>query len=397
MTYLEQTAAAGRHVFPDLVRAFALFGIVLVNVAYFAFPGEVTYFYGGLNTSADIAASFTVDALFLLKSYTLFSAMFGAGLAYQMMSAERRGVALGPLYFRRMVGLGLLGVLHVTVAFIGDILIVYAIIGSVLFLFRNLSIKALIRWGTGFLVLQMVVAIGLAAAFAAWASFDPDSMAVMSVEMTAVMKASEQVYLTGSFSELITQRWSEWTEYIVFAGVIQGPGVFSFFLFGLAGVKSGVLQDPQAQLWQRSRRVYLPIGVLLSGVGAAILVTSPGPMTVQGMVGMAIITLAAPLSSIGYLGLIAKWAASPMTRFKAFIARAGTASLTTYLLQSLILSYIFCGYGLGLYAQLGAASCVAIALITGVVTLSATSLWRTRFARGPFEAFLRRWTYLGVR
>lgn len=397
MTYLEQTAAAGRHVFPDLVRAFALFGIVLVNVAYFAFPGEVTYFYGGLNTSADIAASFTVDALFLLKSYTLFSVMFGAGLAYQMMSAERRGVALGPLYFRRMVGLGLLGVLHVTVAFIGDILIVYAVIGSVLFLFRNLSIKALIRWGTGFLVLQMVVAIGLAAAFAAWASFDPDSMAVMSGEMTAVMKASEQVYLTGSFSELITQRWSEWTEYIVFAGVIQGPGVFSFFLFGLAGVKSGVLQDPQAQLWRRSRRVYLPIGVLLSGVGTAILLTSPGPMTAQGMVGMAIITLAAPLSSIGYLGLIAKWAASPMTRFKTFLARAGTASLTTYLLQSLILSYIFCGYGLGLYAQLGAASCVAIALITGVVTLSATSLWRARFAHGPFEALLRRCTYLGVR
>lgn len=397
MSYLEQTAVAGRHVFPDLVRAFALFGIVLVNVAYFAFPGEVTYFYGGLETSADIAAAFTVDALFLLKSYTLFSVMFGAGLAYQMMSAERRGVAFAPRYFRRMLGLLLLGILHVSVAFVGDILIIYAVIGSLLFLFRNRSVTALKRWAIGFLVLQILIAFVLAAGLTAGEAFDPGSMETMAEEMSASMKAGEEVFLNGSFSDVVVRRWEEWSVYIIFAGLIQVPGVLSFFLFGLAGVKSGVLQDPNARLWRQSRRLYLPIGLVLSGLGAALIMTSDGPMSGHGMIGSALITLGAPLSSIGYLGLIAKWAAAPMTRLKLFFARAGTSSLTAYLLQSLILSFIFCGYGLGLYAKLGAATCVAIALITGIVTLSISSLWRVRYARGPMESLLRRWTYLGAR
>lgn len=397
MTYLEQNIATGRHVFPDLVRAFALFGIVLVNVAYFAFPGEITYFYGGLETSTDVAAAITVDALFLLKSYTLFSVMFGAGLAYQMMSAERRGVAFAPRYFRRMLGLLALGVLHVSVAFVGDILIIYAVIGSLLFFFRNRSVTVLKRWAIGFLILQITIATLLAAALSAAEAFDPASMTTMAEEMSLAMKIGEDIYLNGSFADVMARRWTEWTSFILFAGMIQAPGVLSFFLFGLAGVKSGVLQDPEASLWQKSRRFYLPVGLCLSLVGAALIMTSGSPMTGRGQIGSAFITLGAPFSSIGYLGLIAKWAAMPMTRLKLFFARAGTSSLTAYLLQSLILSFIFCGYGLGLYAKLGAASCIAIALITGVVTLSVSSLWRTRFERGPMETLLRRWTYLGAR
>lgn len=397
MTYLEQNIATGRHVFPDLVRAFALFGIVLVNVAYFAFPGEITYFYGGLETSTDVAAAFTVDALFLLKSYTLFSVMFGAGLAYQMISAERRRVAFAPRYFRRMLGLLALGVLHVSVAFVGDILIIYAVIGSLLFFFRNRSVTVLKRWAIGFLILQITIATLLAAVLSAAEAFDPASMTTMAEEMSLAMKVGEDIYLNGSFADVMARRWTEWTSFILFAGMIQAPGVLSFFLFGLAGVKSGVLQDPEASLWQKSRRFYLPVGLCLSLVGAALIMTSGSPMTGRGQIGSAFITLGAPFSSIGYLGLIAKWAAMPMTRLKLFFARAGTSSLTAYLLQSLILSFIFCGYGLGLYAKLGAASCIAIALITGVVTLSVSSLWRKRFERGPMETLLRRWTYLGAR
>ena len=131
MEHLDENRVPDRHVFPDLVRAVAPFGIVLVNVAHFAFPSEITYLYGGLNGPADGTAAFTVDALFLFKSYTLFSFVFGVGPAFQVTSAERRGVAFDPRYFRRMFGLLLLGALHVTTAFAGDILIAYALIGPV--------------------------------------------------------------------------------------------------------------------------------------------------------------------------------------------------------------------------------------------------------------------------
>ena len=395
MTYLEQNAATGRHVFPDLVRAFALLGIVLVNVAYFAYPGEITYGYGGIRNGADVAASFAVDALFLFKSYTLFSVMFGAGLAYQMMSAERRGVTFGPRYFRRLFGLLLLGVLHVTFAFVGDILILYAVLGAVLYLFRNRSERALKRWAFGLLTLQIVLSVLGAVGFAMGEHFDPDAMAASDEAMRATMAVGADIYANGSFAQIVAQRWNDWVGYVGFAVIGQAPGALSFFLFGLLGVRSGALQDPDAPLWSKARRLYLPMGLLLSAIGAWLIVSAESSLTGQGLAGMALVVAAAPLSSIGYLGVTALWATGPMTGLKTFFARAGTSSLTAYLLQSLILSFIFHGYGLGLYARIGAAGCVAIALVTGFATLAFSSLWRTRFARGPFESVLRRWTYLG--
>jgi len=76
------------------------------------------------------------------------------------------------------------------------------------------------------------------------------------------------------------------------------------------------------------------------------------------------------------------------------MARGGTASLTAYLMQGLLLSLLFNNYGFGLYRSIGAAGCIAIALIVGIFTISFSSLWRKKFARGPMEYLLRRWTYL---
>ena len=93
MTYLEENQAAGREIFPDLARAWALFGIALVNVGVLAWPMMSSYHHeGAAPASLDTAAWFGVNALFLMKSYSLFSFMFGVGFAYQMQSAERRGV-----------------------------------------------------------------------------------------------------------------------------------------------------------------------------------------------------------------------------------------------------------------------------------------------------------------
>lgn len=396
MTYLEQNAAMGRHIFPDLVRAFALFGIVIVNVAYFAWPGPDTYSYGGDYSSLDSAAIFAVDSIFLMKSYTLFSAMFGAGLAYQMMSAERRGVAFAPRYFRRLLGLLLIGMAHVAFAFVGDILIVYAVIGCLLFLFRNASVKALRRWGYSFLIFQALIIGLMAAGIGAMEAFDPAASAQVMAEMKAEMDASANVYANGSFVEVIQQRISEYSQYALFIIPLQGFGVIAFFLFGLAGVKSGVLQDPKAPLWAKARRIYLPIGVVISMIGAWLMITADGAISGRGLLGLFVIFIGSPFSTLGYLGWIAKWSMREMTPFKEFMARAGTSTLTAYLMQSLILSFVFSAYGLGLFGTISPVGCIVIGCVTGLITLSFSSLWRKRFERGPVEALLRSWTYLSA-
>ena len=83
-----------------------------------------------------------------------------------------------------------------------------------------------------------------------------------------------------------------------------------------------------------------------------------------------------------------------MTGLKTFLSRGGTASLTAYLMQGLILSLIFNAYGLGWFGKLDAIYCILIAFAAALLSLTFTSLWRQKFARGPLEYGLRKLTYL---
>jgi len=395
MNYIEQSQSAGRHVFPDLSRAFALIGIVLVNVGVIAYPMMKGYLDGGLTTSLDQAAMFGTTGFFLLKSYTLFSFMFGVGFAYQMQSAQRHGTGFAGRYWRRIIGLLLLGLLHVALIFQGDILVIYAILGSILFLFRKTSVKALKRWAISIYSLQVVLVSFFALAMALGQKYAPEEIAKEIEKMEASVVKSRAVYGEGSFADSIALRFAEWSEIITFGMLMQGLGALAFFLFGLAAVRAGIISNPSAPIWKKFRRVFLPIGIIGS-LGAAYVFLSAGDaMGPKMMLAMALITLFAPFSTAGYLGLIAKWAEGPMTPFKIFMARGGTASLTAYLMQGLILSLIFNNYGLGLYREIGAAGCVSIALLTGIFTVAFASLWRKKFTRGPLEYLLRGWTYLG--
>lgn len=385
---------------PDLVRAFAVIGIALVNVAYFAYPGEMTYHAetesgGGLSKGVDSAAYFLVNALFLFKSYTLFSFMFGVGVSYQIQSAQRRGVGFGRRYTRRLLGLLILGIGHVAFAFIGDILIIYAVFGALLYLYRDMSVKALKRWAIGLMAFQIAIVFLLAGGLYIGEVFAPDEMAQINIDMQEKLPFYMDIYGSGTFLEVSAQRISEWGEFVIFGASFQGPAVLSFFIWGLIAVKTGVLSDAGAAIWAKGRRVYLPIGIVLSVIGAYLYTTAEGALASQSIFGLAVIVLGAPFSTLGYLGLIAKWVAGPMSRLKVFMARGGTATLSAYLMQSIILSLVFCGYGLGYFGRLGAAACIIIALGVAVFTLITMSLWRKRFAYGPFEFVLRRFTYWG--
>ena len=396
MSYLEESRTAGRHVLPDLVRAFAVFGIVLVNVAYLAYPGVVTYHDGGLNSTLDYSAYFGVNALATLKSYTLFSLMFGVGLAYQMQSAERRNQPFGRRYTRRLLGLLILGILHVSFAFVGDILIVYAVLGALLYLFRNKPVKSLLRWGISLIILQILIVLIFAGALYMGETYAPEEIAKAAAATQAGLPEYYSVYGEGTLPEIMAFRWKDWLGYLAFAGTMQIPGVFAFFCLGLAMVKSGIISDPSAPIWSKARRLAFPIGIAISLIAACITISTKDSISSTGIFGLALTVIGSPFVTFGYMGWLAKWAAGPDSAVKTFLARGGTATLTAYLMQSIILSLIFCGYGFGLYGKIGAAGCIAIAAITGIFTICFASLWRAKYARGPFEYALRRFTYLGA-
>jgi len=394
MTYLEETKAAERVIFPDLARASALIGIALVNVGVFAYPMYLGgYAYSGPPQGADYAMVYGVNALFLMKSYTLFAFMFGVGFAYQMASAERAETAFPARYGRRILGLFAFAALNIALLFEGDILFIYAVLGSFLLLFRHMPAQGLIRWAMGLYLVQVLLLglfAGLTALGHAMAPEDMASEAALAIEQGQQALA---MYGEGGFSETVGFRIHEWTGTIGFIFLFQGVGAMSFFLFGLAAVRNDLIAQPSAPFWRTARRICLPIGLVISGIGAFLISWESSMMSTRMMTGMVIISLGAPFSTAGYLGLIAKWSLGPDGPVKTFIARGGTASLTAYLLQNLLFTLIFYAYGLGYYAELSAAICIIIAALTGVLSLAFTSLWRMKFRRGPLEYVLRSWTY----
>jgi uncharacterized protein len=55
------------------------------------------------------------------------------------------------------------------------------------------------------------------------------------------------------------------------------------------------------------------------------------------------------------------------------------------------LSFVFGGWGLGLYGELGAAACLALGLATYALLLALFAAWRRAFRYGPDEWLLRSW------
>ena len=396
MGYLEENQQTGRVILPDLVRAFALIGIAVVNVGVFAYPMMGGFMEGGLEMTIDQVVFFTVLSFFMLKSYTLFSFMFGVGFAYQITSAEKRQASFGGRYFRRIIGLLALGIMHVLLLFQGDILFMYGLLGTILFFFRKLKAKTLRIIAICVYAVQILM-VGLFA-LGSWAGqkYAPEEFEKEAQKMMEAKDRAIDAYGSGSFADTMAVRWSEFGELITFGTLMQGFGVFAFFLFGLAAVKSNVINDPDNPIWARFRKIFLPIGIIGSMIGAYVLVTAPEIMSPRMMVGMFILTIFSPFSTAGYLGLIAKWSQGEMTPLKVFMARGGTATLTAYLMQSLLLSLIFNAYGLGLYMQFGAAGSIALGFIVALFSVSFSSFWRKKFKRGPMEVLLRRWTYLGT-
>ena len=391
-----QAASSGqieRALMPDLLRAFALMGIAIVNVVGFAQPLSSGFYAGGLDTLADEAAFGMMAALFLMKAYPLFAMMFGAGLAWQLAAAERSGADAAPRYFRRMVALVAIGWLHFVFFWYGDILITYGLLGCLFFTLRGASVKALICTGGALIALNTCILLLFAWMVAVGETRAPEALAQARNSASEILQV--KVFTSGSFMDAAEWRWAQLPAVLPSVLLQQGIAVFGYFCLGLAAVKSGVIDQPGARIWRLSRWVFLPLGLAGSLWGASFLLRAEAMVTAPFLLGMAILMGFSVFSALGYAGVISLFSRGSPGLVTRFFARAGSASLTAYLLQSAILSFLFAGYGAALFAKLSAWEAIACGSGVGLVSLLLTGLWRQFLARGPVEVLLRRVTYWG--
>lgn len=381
-------APTGRDLMPDMIRAFALLGIVMVNVETFA-SGIYGHAESALSGQADQASIWIVASLFASKSYSLFSLMFGAGLGYQMASAERAGVPLAPRYFRRITGLLCLGLLHAIFLFIGDILVTYAIMGAFLYLARSSGTRNLVAAGLIFIALQIAIIFLFSMSYE-----QPDPSPDEFWDVAEIYNAE---MASGSFLSAADARLQLYPALLVFVILVQGLSAFGYFLLGLALFRSGLLGLPHHKVWFWCRWVALPLGLVFSILATMGYVTAGDGSPAAEVRYLGYLTAAALLSTFGYIGLIAKICQRPPGPALRFLARGGSATLTGYLMQSVLLCLFFNGAGLGWFGHVSAYQAALIAVACWGITLSFASIWRLRFRYGPMEYILRFWTYLGER
>lgn len=365
-----------RALMPDYLRLIALFGIVLVNVQFIAFSALQGFETPAAKTMLDAVTLWLVNGLAMLKTYGLFSFMFGVVLGLLMRSAERKGLPFGRVYRNRMIGLMVIGIAHGCLFFTGDILTIYAVIGSVLYFFRNWTVARLVRVGTVLLVVQILILAPLT---------------LLPLDGVADALAYERQVLTqGSYWDVVSYRADEFSVAMPFLLIMQGTSALGWFCLGLAAVKSGMIDNSDHPSWARARRWCLVPGVAVSLIGAGIWQWGIAPA------GAALTIAAAPLATLGYLGLIAALARVPGPLMAKALA-AGGSSLSIYLGQSIVLSTIFSGYGLGLWDAVDRLTASAIAVAVTLALILGVSLWRRRFSQGPFEWVLRQITYAGIK
>jgi len=383
-------ARRGRIGVLDFLRGFALLGILAVNMPYLAHPlytgpPETTW----LDTAARWLVSFAGEA----KFFVLFSFLFGYGFAVQIDSARSKGRPLAGPYGRRLLGLLVIGIAHALFLFMGDILVAYALLGALLWRFKDWSPKRLV-WTAGVALIVAMCAYGLLGVLV---TSDPSG----GPEQLSALADQARLGYLGTWADGTRQRMFDLAVVSPFLWLYYGPSALAMFALGLAAGKARLLAGRaglpagMASVWPRLRGA-LPFALTVGFVGnlAYASLGSDPDSGLWGLFAFMGLAFAGPALSFGYVvGLIGLFESGRMRWLVEPVCSAGRLSLTNYVGQSMIAGVLFNGYGLGWYGSLGAAACLGLSIAIFTVQVALSHAWLRRFRYGPGEWLLRSWTY----
>ena len=380
----------------DVLRGFALLGILVMNIQAFSMVGAAYMnptAYGDL-TGANYWVWYVSHLLFDQKFMTLFSALFGAGIVLMWRRAEAKGRPATGFHYRRSLWLMVLGFVHAYGLWANDILFVYSLCGLWVFWLKRRSPKALIIIGAIVLMVPLILMMtaGLSAPW--WSQEDVEQMMV-GWQPTPEQVAEEVANYQGG--------WSDQGRSRVKAAVGMHTETFIFFIFwrvsglmiiGMALFKIGFFS---AEL---SDRIYKRC-IAISFLGLPILVYSvyqnfASAWSMERFFFSGVYNyFASLLISLGYASaimLICKHGL--LTKVTSGLANVGRMALTNYLLHTIIATTIFYGHGLGYFGQVSRVGQILIVSGIWAFQIPFSAWWLKRFQFGPFEWLWRSLSYM---
>jgi uncharacterized protein len=383
----------------DALRGAALFGVLLINMMWFAGMDSESVTratFDALPTAAlDARVDDLVDLLVSAKAIGVFSLLFGVGFAMQLESLERRGVSPRRRYARRLTGLLILGLVHWLAIWSGEILHVYAVAGFIMLLLTRVRTRWLVVVGLTLAVLARPIAGRLYLLTGGDGS-------LLTPALDHDMAARLQVFAHGSFADAVALQFRQdiyWklTSGTALAAVLHALGRF---MIGMAVARKGFLRDPAAH-WRGAAMlaaIALPVGFVLEHDWAVLsflrdLGWQPQPLATEifkhvcASVGVVCMTG-------GYVALfMLLWTLPATRRALSVFAPAGRMALTNYLSHTAINYLLFFGFGLALIGRVGITVCLALSVAVYLSQLVISRWWLKRWNYGPFEWLWRWWTH----
>ncbi len=381
-----------------MLRGVAVLGILIVNIQGFARVASVYLnpASGRVLEGPDLWTWATAYIVADTKFISIFSLLFGAGIAMMSERMARGGASGTGLHYRRQSWLLLIGLVHAYLIWHGDILVTYALCGFLLYPLRNLEPRRLL-WIGGCAVAFVVPLWGVAELSIPYWTEAERVAAVAEWAPPREALDAEVAAFRGGVGDQIAARAP-----IAFA--LQTTALLGMLLWraggmmlvGMALYKLGVLAaERSAAFYRRLVAAGLCTGLPLAAFGTVYKIHVDfvweramffgGLFNYVGSIGVC----------LGYLGLVMLVVkGGRLPGLQARLAATGRMALTNYIAQSLLCSLIFHGHGLGLFERVGGPGQVGIVAGIWVVQLIWSPWWLARFRFGPLEWLWRSAAYM---
>lgn len=338
----------------DALRGFSLLGILIANMLYFQY-GDITINTIEPTTWWDNAAFYFTKIFIEASFYPIFGFLFGYGIILFVRALENRDLkTLGPLW-RRVIGLIILGSLHITFVWDGDILLTYGAGLIIIISFIKRKVKTLLIWASVLAVLMI-----------------PLLILKTDVLLLAGLEESTAVLANGTYWEVVQQRIGLTEEVPLIFFLIGLPIALGFIvllafftigpfvLLGMAAAKKDFFTHIRLRTKLLKRLALLvPLGLVCKSF-----------LYWNHFAGKLIYGTGTYLLAIGYIALFTLiYLAKHETKLAQAFVSMGRLSLTNYLMQSIIFTSIFYGYGFGLFGKLGVAVGLLLAIVVYILQL----------------------------
>ena len=377
----------------DALRGFAVLAILLVhNVEHFIYPvyPDPATLPGWLNVLNE--GVFTVVfALFAGKSYSIFALLFGFTFYIQYSNQQAKGKDFGYRFLWRLLLLTIFATLNAAFYPAGDVLLLYAIVGVVLFIVRKWSDKAVLITATIFL-LQPVEWYHYIASL-----FNPDyqlpnlGVGEMYSEMAEHTKRGDLwnfIWQNVTLGQKASLLWA------VGAGrYVQTCGLFMLGML-IGRKKLFIPSEENSRFWIKTLIItaiafgplYQLKVLLMDTADSAIVRQTAGVVFDMWQKFAFTIVLIA--------SFILLYQKAKFQKTVSNLRFYGKMSLTNYLSQSIIGSFIYFGYGLSLYSELGVAASFGVGIVLFILQLGFCHWWLKNHKQGPFEGAWRKATWI---